>query len=958
MARTSPSKGSRFSSSSHFSSPSQKSLELSPASRRPRPPPNDSSCSSPVSASPEEDPEEYAKHQEENFCLRGGKALENLQDDRPQTGHSQRPQESMAPWVASNLFFSLPTTSRHQEEPRWTCHSAPASASRNELEGSSSQARDLSVRLLKQDEAYIQNQSSSRAQSQHGGAPFGFSSSSSSTCSPYSRQTQGTRFSYFSCLPQHPFFSLSGSAENHQDTDRKRGDSRSIYLVQDGSPVAAPFYTSGPLRDPPSPEVLHFASSEEIVTPPRNMCLPSFSGVYTPGGFYTSGRSHGPERIVHPQGVHTSPRHYPTAPAGFAFPPAGKNSPQDAIYSFTAVPRPMHFSLGTDSSAEGNKTKEDEEEYISRPESGFHSCQPQGDEFLLAPRIPSPGHQKEEYILEPFVQKSGSYNIQHRWTYTHSYLDFLLNDRFHVILSMRWSHLVLLVFAVVLLWAAFLAGLLAVLTRGDVVGCLGYNSDINNGVWDYYFFIIETLFAIGYGSPRAPTCRTSSLFVTPTVISGILLNSLILGVVFQKFSAASKRKWALAFSSCLVGNISAPPQFTSYNGGVPSSMSSAAPVVDTQNPACSEERSGLFPAVSLPVHEHCRDRRVNRSVPSIASCSAAPSGAQQRSRPSSEGTPDDGRQETTTSPSQQGVRDGNGTCAAQETAVSAGKAETNEIKSRNSRPRRSKDDLHLEHRGRTTASGAIAGDSPLSLGEEMLRGQLGEPLLKSSPKCEEGEGADEGRASPSNRPTENPREENGDFLQRSRSSESQSVVPLQAPSLPSFGMAREDTPWCHYCLSFRLINVTHHSFFNPRLCLYLLRHSESGLTIRQFPTYHTDTPLEFLEMPVTVTVDSWTGDSPLRDVTPKELQEEGSAYEILSLLSFTDNHTSRPVEIRKSWSLRAIRWGEVFTSVVRPVAGGTGCLGAYEVDVDALSITQTGRQSDALRPSSRVIEEW
>lgn len=363
----------------------------------------------------------------------------------------------MAPCMTStpSLFFSLPATGRHEEEPRWTCHSAPASASGNELEGSSSQARDLSVRLLKQEGACLPNQSAGRAQSQHGGAPFG---SSPSACSPYSRQTQGTRFSYFSCLPQHPFFSLSGSAENHQDNVTKQGDSRSIYLVQDGSPVGAPFCTSGPLRDPPSPEVLHFASSEEMLTPPRNMCLPGFSGVYTPGGFYTSGRSHGPERIVHPPGVHTPPRHYPTAPAGFACPPAGKSSPQDATQSFVSIPRPMHFSLGTDSSAEGNKTKEDEEEYITRPRSGFHSCQPQRDDFLVAPRIPSPRTQKEEHILEPFVQKSGSYNIQHRWTYTHSYLDFLLNDRFHVILSMRWSHLVLLVFAVVLVWAAFLAG--------------------------------------------------------------------------------------------------------------------------------------------------------------------------------------------------------------------------------------------------------------------------------------------------------------------------------------------------------------------------------------------------------------------------------------------------------------------------------------------------------------------
>ena len=39
--------------------------------------------------------------------------------------------------------------------------------------------------------------------------------------------------------------------------------------------------------------------------------------------------------------------------------------------------------------------------------------------------------------------------------------------------------------------------------------------------------------------------------------------------------------------------------------------------------------------------------------------------------------------------------------------------------------------------------------------------------------------------------------------------------------------------------------------------------------------------------------------SPLRDVTEEELRDHGHCFEFLALLSFTDNRTSRAVEVSK-----------------------------------------------------------
>lgn len=73
-----------------------------------------------------------------------------------------------------------------------------------------------------------------------------------------------------------------------------------------------------------------------------------------------------------------------------------------------------------------------------------------------------------------------------------------------------------------------------------------------------------------------------------------------------------------------------------------------------------------------------------------------------------------------------------------------------------------------------------------------------------------------------------------------------------------------------FCLSFRFMNLTDCSFFDPKVSIFLLVsvtysshpcifkalqcHAQHDLTITQILQYHTDIPLEFLEMPITVTV--------------------------------------------------------------------------------------------------------
>ncbi|KAL8428692.1 hypothetical protein ACSSS7_007081 [Eimeria intestinalis] len=303
------------------------------------------------------------------------------------------------------------------------------------------------------------------------------------------------------------------------------------------------------------------------------------------------------------------------------------------------------------------------------------------------------------------------------------------------------------------------------------------------------------MFAIGYGSPRYPSCRISSFLVTPIVVTGVLVNSLILGLVFQKFSSAARRKWALAFTHKLVvstGDHHGGSWRQAYGNGLAveeNSLPGAAP------PNASADGTLPRPAVGSkrPLHE----------------------------------------------PLLQAIPEGSGSPQSAE-------------------------DTHASPRS-------------LEFDSEEVQEDMKSHLYMAQPS-------------------------NESVMLRGYEWAGKQELPMHGNS-DRTGNLR---------ISFRVLNITETSFFNPKLALYLL-------------------------------VDQRDVGSPLRDVTEAQLRSHGDRYELLALLSFTDNRTSRTVEVSKSWRLSTAVWNEVFVPIVRQ--SGPKSSRAFDIDVDNLSTTR------ALRPA-------
>lgn len=60
-------------------------------------------------------------------------------------------------------------------------------------------------------------------------------------------------------------------------------------------------------------------------------------------------------------------------------------------------------------------------------------------------------------VQRDFVRHDGGLNLEHRFWRSGGYVEFLINDRFHAILSLRWLPLVALVFVTVVFCAAILS---------------------------------------------------------------------------------------------------------------------------------------------------------------------------------------------------------------------------------------------------------------------------------------------------------------------------------------------------------------------------------------------------------------------------------------------------------------------------------------------------------------------
>ncbi|KAL7066857.1 hypothetical protein ACR3K2_26900 [Cryptosporidium serpentis] len=336
------------------------------------------------------------------------------------------------------------------------------------------------------------------------------------------------------------------------------------------------------------------------------------------------------------------------------------------------------------------------------------------------------------------VLENGDLNILHQWDWVSQFLLFCFHDRFHVMLAMSWYSLIVLICCMHLLLAIMFACCLYVITLGDALNCVGSNK---LGALEYFFFAIETMFSVGYGSPRSPTCIVTDYFVAVMAISSSILNSLTVGIFFAKFSDATSRRWSICFSKelCGIGFEKLPQELLYHtNTNITNTLDYSTPI-----------------------------------------------------------------------------------------RVSAG-----------------------------------IDDS------------------------------------------------------------------------------------CPFTLSFRLINISHESFTSPKLKVFLLVHSSQGLSIAEVTKYKLDVPLEFMEMPITVTMVSNDPTSPLKDLTLGEIRNKGHLLELMVLLHFVDNRTSKSIEVRKSWKLSNITWGYRFAPIVRRPLTQDGVM--YEVgvsDVDnvepALSGTYT-----------------
>lgn len=325
------------------------------------------------------------------------------------------------------------------------------------------------------------------------------------------------------------------------------------------------------------------------------------------------------------------------------------------------------------------------------------------------------------------LMENGTLNIMHHWDRLSQFFEFCLHDRFHVMLSMSWGSLILFIFLVYILLAIILAIIHFIITFGDAANCIG--SDKFGNI-EYFFFAVETMFSIGYGSPRSPCCLITNYFTSITVISGCILNSVTVGIFFTKFSESTSRKWSICFSKelCGIGFKSITPE----------------EVLEVPN------QSNLPP------------------VTSYAFTKAA---------------------ETT---------------------------------------------------------------------------------------CEN----------------------------------------------------------CPFIISFRLFNISQEPFFSPDLKIFILIHGDNGPYITEISSYKLDVPLEFMETPITVSIYSNQPDSPLKNFTINHLRNQGHLIELMILLRFSDNRTSKNLEVRKTWRLNNVFWGYKFSSIIKKQVyhGGT----MYKVGISDL----------------------
>ncbi|KAF4678297.1 hypothetical protein FOL47_000026 [Perkinsus chesapeaki] len=107
-----------------------------------------------------------------------------------------------------------------------------------------------------------------------------------------------------------------------------------------------------------------------------------------------------------------------------------------------------------------------------------------------------------------------------------------------------------------------------------------------NSLSDYYFFVVQTIFTIGYGG-KEPICFGTNVGVTIISILGMIMHTALTGIVFTKFTLDNSRNVACAFSSRLLAI--PPPDGDNDDSDAASSISEKLEVPPPPPPLPSEE---------------------------------------------------------------------------------------------------------------------------------------------------------------------------------------------------------------------------------------------------------------------------------------------------------------------------------------------------------------------------------
>eukprot|EP01067_Filipodium_phascolosomae_P003167 Filipodium_phascolosomae@DN2572_c0_g1_i10.p1 len=141
------------------------------------------------------------------------------------------------------------------------------------------------------------------------------------------------------------------------------------------------------------------------------------------------------------------------------------------------------------------------------------------------------------------LRSNGTFNVTLNWNWLLLHFMAMSSDVFQWLITRSWLALIIILVCGYI--TALLSYTIALYTFGPIHECIATAKTFS----ETYYFVVETMFAIGYGSPRYPNCSLANILVTPIVITGCFLNAVTFGALFHKFMSSSNHENAIAFSS-------------------------------------------------------------------------------------------------------------------------------------------------------------------------------------------------------------------------------------------------------------------------------------------------------------------------------------------------------------------------------------------------------------------------